>query len=189
MKKALIFWFTGLSGAGKTTVAIAVKPLLEAEGRTVMILDGDDVRKQSHAHLGFTEHDIIQNNILIARMCRTYQHSCDVILVPIISPYTSSRRSARKLLGEGFYVVYFAANLDTVGARDVKGLYAKAEHGEINNLIGFSPGCVYQPPAYADCVIDSAMESVEDSAARLFGFVVGCVNRCTNVELRSQGDG
>ena len=55
MKKALIFWFTGLSGAGKTTVAIAVKPLLEAEGRTVMILDGDDVRKQSHAHLGFTE--------------------------------------------------------------------------------------------------------------------------------------
>ena len=120
---ALTFWFTGLSGSGKTTIASAVKPLLENDGYLVMMIDGDEIRKRSHRHLGFTEIDIKQNNALILELCQFHQDKYDVILVPIISPYSSSRRMARELLVKAFQEIYFSADLETVRARDVKGLY------------------------------------------------------------------
>src|SRR4030042_3603388 len=146
MKKGLVFWFTGLSGSGKTTVATSVKPLLESCCYSVLVLDGDDVRKHRHIHLGFTEEDIKQNNALIAELCRACRQNHEVILVPIISPYESSRKQARALLGDGFFEIYFSVDLETVIRRDVKGLYSKAKRNEITNLIGFSPGNVYEPP-------------------------------------------
>lgn len=172
MSKALIFWFTGLSGSGKTTLATAVRGLLEGQGYNVLILDGDDVRERLHVHLGFTEKDIKKNNELIAGLCRKFQDRHCAIFVPIISPYRISRQKAREIFPERFYEIYFCASLETVAQRDPKGLYAKAQSGEIDNLIGYSPGAVYEPPQTPDFVIDSGNDPVEDSVRKFHEFVV-----------------
>ena len=171
MGKAPVFWFTGLSGAGKTTIAQGVKARLAAQGRRVLILDGDDVRKRLHVDLGFAPGDIRRNNALIAQLCQEQRAAHDVIFVPIISPYLESRASARRLLSPGFYELYFCADLDTVVRRDTKGFYAKAERGEMDNMIGFSPGAVYESPERPDLTIDSGKESIEASTENFFGFV------------------
>src|SRR3989338_3930148 len=146
MKKALIFWFTGLSGAGKTTVATGVNQQLDQAGYRTFILDGDEVRKNYHSHLGFSPEDIRKNNALIVELCRENQAKYDVILVPIISPYLDSRQKARATLGPHFYEIYIRASLSCVMERDVKGLYTKAKQNQMDNLIVFSAGSVYELP-------------------------------------------
>ena len=172
MSRAAVFWFTGLSGSGKTTVATAIKSKLEYQGLSVLLLDGDQVREYLNTDLGFTEHDIKQNNILIAKLCQKYRETRDVILVSVISPYKSSRKMAREMLGKDFYEIYFSADLATVSERDVKGLYAKAKRGEIDDLIGYSPGNVYQPPEHADCIVNSGVESMNESVEVLHSFII-----------------
>jgi len=170
--RARVFWFTGLSGSGKSTVAKSVKPLLEVEGYSVLILDGDEVRKKLHLDLGFSEQDIKKNNILIAELCRSCRCDYDIILVPIISPYVYSRQQARELLGEGFFEIYFSADLHSVMKRDVKGLYTKAKNGEINNMIGYSPSNIYEPPLHPDFVVNSGHDSVKKSTRDFYQFIV-----------------
>lgn len=171
MRSGLVCWFTGLSGAGKTTVAARVEALLRDHGYSTIVVDGDDVRKDRHEDLGFGEHDVRENNRRIADLCQRLRGNYDVVLVAIISPFADARQSARRALGRDFYEVYFAADLDTVVRRDVKGLYARAARGEIRNMIGYSPGYAYEPPTSPDVTIDSTTESVEGSAARLFDFL------------------
>ena len=160
---AYVFWFTGLSGAGKTTIANAISESLKQQGFKVLSLDGDYVRQNLHIDLGFTPEDIIENNALIAELCKKYRREYDIILVPIISPYRESRRLARVLLTPEFYEIYFSADLKTVMQRDVKGLYAKAKRHEIRNMIGFSSESVYESPQDPDYVIDSSCEDVQTS--------------------------
>lgn len=172
IKKALVFWFTGLSGSGKTTVAKRVKPLLEAAGFSVLLLDGDDIRRRLHTNLGFGEQDIKKNNALIAGLCRDFRGDYDIILVSIISPYISSREQARVLLGKGFYEIYFSVDLETLIKRDVKGLYAKAKRNEIPNLIGYSPGAFYEAPKSPDFIINSSQDSIKTSVSGFYKFIV-----------------
>jgi len=176
MTEAAVFWFTGLSGAGKSTIACALKSRLQSQGVSVLMLDGDYVRKYLHTHLDFSENDIKQNNLLITKLCINNRHKYDVILVPIISPFKSSRQLARNMLGNEFYEVYLSVDLDTIVKRDVKGLYAKAINGEIDNLIGFSPGSVYQAPLNADCILDTGCETETQSLEKLYEFVVKCLS-------------
>ncbi len=176
MNKALIFWFTGLSGSGKTTIATATRDLLKNQGHDVLVLDGDDVRERLHVHLGFTEKDIKKNNELIAGLCQKFQDRYHAIFVPIISPYNASRQKARDFFGQRFYEIYFCASLETVAQRDPKGLYAKARSGEIANLIGYSPGAVYEPPPTPDLVIDSGNDPVANSIRKFHEFVVAKLN-------------
>ena len=93
--RAAVFWFTGLSGAGKTTIAEGVMRRLTEDGLRVLVLDGDDVRARLHRDLGFTEADIKENNALLVELCHTHRADHDAILVPIISPYACSRHAAR----------------------------------------------------------------------------------------------
>lgn len=171
MKRGLVFWFTGLSGAGKTTVAEGVRVLLERKGYAVLVMDGDAVRGSLHRSLGFSEADIKENNARIAEMCIARRVAFDVILVPIISPYAVSRANARALLGQGFFEIYFDADVRCVHARDTKGLYAKADRGEIRNLIGYDPSAVYEKPIQPDFIVHSAVESSEVSVQAFFNFV------------------
>jgi len=92
---ALVFWFTGLSGAGKTTIADAAAAALEKDGRRVRVLDGDDVRARQHRHLGFSEADILENNRLIAALCVEALEEVEIVLVPIISPFAKGRERGR----------------------------------------------------------------------------------------------
>jgi adenylylsulfate kinase len=172
MEKGLIFWFTGMSGAGKTTVAKKVEILLKAAGYSVLVLDGDDIRSRLHCKLGFSEADIKENNRLIAVLCQKEQSNYDLILVPIISPYRISRSESRDLFGRKFYEIYFSADLEVVSKRDVKGLYAKAKRKEISNLIGFSESVPYEPPKNPDLTIDSGKDSIEKSVGEFYNFVI-----------------
>ncbi|MFA4991113.1 MAG: adenylyl-sulfate kinase [Candidatus Omnitrophota bacterium] len=180
MRRSLVFWFTGLSGSGKTTIANAAKALLEKDGYSVLIIDGDDVRKRLHADLGFSEADIKKNNELIAGLCKKQRGDYDAVFVPIISPYAASRENARATLEKGFYEIYFSAGLETVMARDVKGLYSKAKRNEIKNLIGYSPGNAYEPPVKPDFTVDSTSARAEDSARVFYDFVKGEIERHGN---------
>jgi adenylyl-sulfate kinase len=172
MSSAPVFWFTGLSGSGKTTVAEAAKERLKEQGYSVLILDGDDVRNRLHRHLDFNEEDIKENNSLICGLCLQYREEHDIILVPIISPYAESRRRARHRLGEEFYEIFFNARLDVVAKRDTKGLYAKAGRGEMDNMIGISPSTPYQPPTNPDLVIDTATQSPASAIAAFEKFAI-----------------
>ena len=110
MKKgAKVFWFTGLSGAGKTTVANIVTPLLEELKFKVLVLDGDEVRKKYRSKQNFSKEAIILNNQLILDMCVRIMNTFHVILVPIISPYRSSREKSRIKLKDAFYEIYFSS--------------------------------------------------------------------------------
>jgi len=172
MKRGLVFWFTGLSGSGKTTIAEAIKPMLEEKGFSTFILDGDEVRERLHMNLGFSPSDIRKNNSLIVQLCIQNRAKYDIILVPIISPYASSRLEARRLLGEGFYEIYFAADLETVILRDPKGLYAKARDNLIKNMIGYSPSNIYEPPVETDFVINSQVDNVDKSVNDFFKYIL-----------------
>lgn len=173
---ANIFWFTGLSGSGKTTVALGVKDKLEHGGHSVLILDGDDVRRIHHRHLGFTDKDIRENNSLIVKMCSDNRNKFDVILVPIISPFISSRQHARETLSPGFYEIYCSASLECVLKRDVKGLYSKAKNNELSNLIGFPNGPAYEIPDNPDLVVNSGEDDPKDSISSLYGFIESKLN-------------
>ncbi len=169
---APIFWFTGLSGAGKSTVARAVERRLVAAGFRVLVLDGDEVRRRLHRDLGFSEEDIRRNNALIAEMCGRLRGDYDVILVPIISPYRSSRAMARRALEPGFYEIYLNASIEVVRRRDVKGLYSLADRNRITNLIGYSPGSVYEPPIAPDLVLNTGTETENVSIDTFHRFVL-----------------
>ena len=108
-KPGIILWFTGLSGSGKTTVAERVSTRIQEKDISVQIIDGDQVRTTRHRHLGFSERDIKTNNELIVNLCVEERKIFDVVIVPIISPYSQSRREARIKLQPRFYEIYFSA--------------------------------------------------------------------------------
>lgn len=172
MSAASVFWFTGLSGSGKSTVATGVKEALERLHCRVLILDGDDVRTRLHRHLGFSESEIKENNALVVGLCIDLRTEYDVVLVPIISPYRESRKDARTRIGRDFHEIYFNAGLDVVINRDTKGLYKKAQAGEIQNMIGFSPSAPYEAPEAPDLVIDTSSEIHSSSVDILLGYIL-----------------
>ena len=171
MKRGNVFWFTGLSGAGKTTLAEAVRDQLNAEGIRTAILDGDDVRNRLHKHLGFSEAEIKENNALIAGLCEEERQKVDVVLVPIISPYRESRQKARERLSPGFYEIYIKADIPVLEKRDTKGLYAKAKNGEMDNLIGYSEGAPFEPPENSDLVIDTSKINKITACEQFIGYI------------------
>lgn len=167
-----VYWCTGLSGAGKSSVTDAAAQRLTALGRQVQIIDGDDVRKRLHCHLGFSRVDILENNRLIAEMCAKASNDVDLILVPIISPFYEGRSLARDMIAANFRLIYFSAPLRHVEAVDVKGLYKMARRGEISNMIGVAKTAPYEPPGDADLEIDISSETAHQSTDRLTKFIL-----------------
>lgn len=176
MKNGLVFWFTGLSGAGKTTLAQAARIELEAMGHSVMLLDGDGLRPVLSAGLGFGRADVIENNSRVARHCARHRAEADILLVPIISPYVEGRAAARAILEPGFFLIYVRADLATVMDRDPKGLYRRAQEGEIADMIGYSPDTPYDPPADADLTIDTAALPPRAAAAHFVRYIAMCLS-------------
>lgn len=169
--KAKVLWFTGLSGSGKTTIALLLKEKLEKLNKKVKILDGDDVRKTLHKHLGFTPEDIKENNRLILELCLDSLNDFDYILVPIISPFRESRQNARNVLNELFIEVYIKCSLEECIKRDCKGHYKKALAGEIKNFIGIAKENPYEHPHNPEITIDTEKESIEESVAKILAYL------------------
>ncbi|MBF0354347.1 MAG: adenylyl-sulfate kinase [Alphaproteobacteria bacterium] len=172
-----VFWFTGLSGSGKTTTARLVAPMLISSGQRVLILDGDEVRAAFNEKLGFDRDSVRENNRRVAALCGQQRRNTDIILVPIISPFAADRAMVRKLLEPGFFEVWFSADLATVMGRDPKGLYAKAKTGEITNMIGYAKTHPYERPVSPDLVVDSGSETPEQSAKHLCGAILSKIGQ------------
>jgi adenylyl-sulfate kinase len=172
MTDGLVFWFTGLSGAGKTTLANGCKERLISQGLKTAILDGDDVRRRLHRHLGFTEPEIKENNRLVCKLCETERQMADIVLVPIISPYRESRELARRILSPGFYEIYLHADIKELERRDTKLLYAQARSGEIDNLIGYSDKAPYELAEAPDWSADTGQEPTDETVSRLMNFIL-----------------
>ena len=170
--KAHIFWCTGMSGSGKSTLAEHAKVKLERLGFTVLIIDGDVVREQYDAQLGFGREDVEKNNLYVAKLCESERYNYDVILVPIISPINSVRSTIRSLLSPCYHLVYIYTDIETLKKRDTKGLYKKADDGEITDLIGYSKSNQYDIPKDYDLMVDTEKQSnIEKSKQAFSNFV------------------
>jgi len=161
--KPCVIWFTGLSGAGKSTIANLVEKRLHALGRHTYLLDGDNVRHGLNKDLGFTDADRVENIRRVAEVARLMVDAGLVVLASFISPFRSERRMARTLFGQGEFVeVFVDTPLDVAESRDPKGLYGKARRGDLKNFTGVdSP---YEVPEHADLRLDTTRLSAEDSA-------------------------
>ena len=159
-----IVWFTGLSGAGKTTLCRALAQELTRRGYRNQILDGDELRKTLCADLGYTEADRIENSRRISSVAGVVARTGVVVLVATISPLRTMRDAARRAAPH-FCEVFVDAPLSTCEARDTKGLYKKARAGHIANFTGIdSP---YEPPLEPDVICRTDLETVEESTAKI----------------------
>jgi bifunctional enzyme CysN/CysC len=158
-----VVWFTGLSGAGKSSIANEVERRLHRQGARTYLLDGDNVRQGLNKDLGFTDADRIENMRRIAEVARLMADAGLIVLVAFISPFRDERARARALLDPGeFCEVFVDTPLDVAESRDVKGLYAKARRGELKNFTGIdSP---YEPPEHPDVHIETTEVDPEAAA-------------------------
>lgn len=168
VKRGFTLWFTGLSGAGKTTLTNAIVPQLRSRGVAVEVLDGDEVRTNLSKGLGFSKEDRDTNIRRIGYVSRLLSRNGVGVIAAAISPYREIRDEVRASVeadGAAFVEVYVKASLDALIARDVKGLYRKALAGEIKQFTGVSDP--YEEPVRPEVVVESDRETVEESAAKI----------------------
>lgn len=169
-QRAGVFWLYGLSGSGKSTLAAALEKALQAEGRVTAILDGDLLRTGLNRGLGFSDEDRRENLRRAAEVARLLVQSGVIVIGSFITPTKSFRSLVRQTVGEDdFHEVYVHADFDTCRQRDVKGLYARAEDGQVKQFTGRDSG--FEEPAEPDLRLDTLAETEEESLVRLLAFV------------------
>ncbi|MDK2870379.1 MAG: adenylylsulfate kinase [Pyrococcus sp.] len=161
LEKGFTIWLTGPSGAGKTTLAHALKKKLTAMGYRVEILDGDTIRKTLYPNLGFSKEEREMHNRIVIHMAKLLSRNGVIAIVSLISPYKAIREYARKEIGN-FIEVYVYAPLEVRIQRDPKGLYKKAMRGEIKGLTGYDG--VYEEPENPEVKVDSSKMTPEEEA-------------------------
>lgn len=169
-QKGIVVWFTGLSAAGKTSIAKALELSLLDMGKSVYRLDGDDIRKGINADLGFSEEDRNENIRRIYEIAALFKDAAIVTLVSAISPYMEMRKKARERVGpESFVEVFVKADLETLIKRDPKGLYKKALTGDLAEFTGIS--APYEEPINPEIVLDTDKISIEDGAIEVLNYI------------------
>jgi len=163
-QKGVTVWFTGLSGAGKTALAILLEQELRRRGLRVERLDGDIVRQGLTRDLGFSKEDRDKNIERVTFVAKLLTRNGVAVLCSFISPYRAVRANSRQEIGN-FVEVYCYASLETLIGRDVKGLYKKAIAGEIPNFTGISDP--YEAPENPEVTVDSGTETIEESLAKV----------------------
>jgi adenylylsulfate kinase len=162
--RGFVVWFTGMSGAGKTTIAHQLEPILKARGLKVEQLDGDVVRTHLSKGLGFSKEDRDENIRRIGFVAHLLQRNGVAVICSAISPYREIRDENRKMIGD-FVEVFAKCPIEVLEERDVKGLYAKARAGEIKNFTGLSDP--YEEPLKPEVVVETNSETVEESANKI----------------------
>jgi bifunctional enzyme CysN/CysC len=170
-QKSCILWFTGLSGAGKSSIANLVEKKLHALGHHTYLLDGDNVRHGLNKDLGFTDADRVENIRRVAEVAKLMVDAGLIVLTAFISPFRSERRMARTLVEEGEFVeIHVDTPLEVAESRDPKGLYKKARRGELKNFTGIdSP---YEAPETPEIRLDTASRTVEEVADEVLGYLL-----------------
>ena len=167
-QKPKVIWMTGLSGSGKSAIANATEQLLHSKGYKTYILDGDNVRWGLNADLSFSKKDREENIRRVSEVAKLFADSGTIVITAFISPYESTRKMAKDIIGEDDYVeVYVDSTLETCIRRDTKGLYKKAMKGEIKDFTGVNDP--YDTPVHPDIVVDGNIDGEEN------------VNDCANI--------
>lgn len=161
--RAAIGWFTGLSGAGKSTIAHAVEEQLHQQGCRTYVLDGDNVRHGLCGDLGFSIEDRHENIRRTGEMTKLFADAGIIVLTAFISPFAADRDWVRRIAGPDFVEIYCRCPIEVCEMRDVKGLYSKARAGEISDFTGINSP--YEEPANPELVIDSDSMTVDESVA------------------------
>lgn len=166
-----LLWFTGLSGAGKSTIANIVEKKLNVEGKHTYLLDGDNVRHGLNRDLGFSDEDRIENIRRVGEVGKLFVDAGVITLASFISPFRSDRMIVRELFEPNeFLEVFVSAPLDVCEGRDPKGLYKKARKGQIPNFTGVdSP---YEAPEKPELILDTTGSTPEESADELIAYIV-----------------
>jgi bifunctional enzyme CysN/CysC len=169
-QKPCVLWFTGLSGAGKSTIANLVEKQLHAKGHMTYLLDGDNVRHGLNRDLGFTDADRVENIRRVAEVAGLMTDAGLIVLVSFISPFRSERLMARERVEKGEFIeIYVNTPLAEAEKRDVKGLYAKARRGEIKNFTGIDSD--YEAPEHPEITVDTVKVSAAEAADRIVSYL------------------
>lgn len=175
-QRGLMVWFTGLSGSGKSTIAIALERALQDRGLLCRILDGDNIRTGINNNLGFSPEDRIENIRRIAEVGKLFVDTGIITLATFISPTNKLREMATSIIGKNdFLEVYISTPLEMCERRDVKGLYAKARKGVIKEFTGIS--APFEAPINPDLALDTSTLSVEQSVQQLLELILPRVKK------------
>ncbi len=169
-QRGAIIWLTGLSGSGKSTIAVATEHALLERQRVSYVLDGDNIRHGLNKNLGFSPEDRSENIRRIGEVARLFADAGLIAITSFISPYRADRDAVRALLSDGDFIeVHVAADVATCESRDVKGLYAKARAGEIPEFTGIS--APYEEPEKPELELDTQSQDVAKSVAELLKYL------------------
>lgn len=168
--KGCVLWFTGFSGAGKTTLSQRLQAKLFSLGKQVYVLDGDVVRQGLNQDLGFSEEDRMENIRRVAECAKLFADAGFIVIVALISPFEKSRRMAREIIQCDFYQIYIKASIEVCQKRDVKGFYKEALEGKILNYTGI--GSQYESPISSDLIINSENETVDHATELIYSLLL-----------------
>jgi len=169
-QKGATIWLTGLSGSGKSTIAVELEHALIENKHQAYILDGDNIRHGLNKNLGFSPEDRTENIRRIGEVARLFTEANIITIAAFVSPYREDRDNVRKLLGHGEFVeIYVKCSLEVCETRDTKGLYKKARAGEVKDFTGIS--APYEEPLNPELTIDSSMLSVEESTRSILNYL------------------
>lgn len=172
----LMIWFTGLSGSGKSTIAIALERELQQRGLLCRILDGDNIRSGINNNLGFSAEDRVENIRRIAEVGKLFVDTGIITLAAFISPNNEIREMAARIIGkDDFLEIYVSTPLEECERRDVKGLYAKARRGEIKNFTGIS--APFEAPVHPAISLDTSKLSLKESVDQLLDLILPKVTK------------
>ena len=175
-QRGLMVWFTGLSGSGKSTIAIALERELQKRGLLCRILDGDNIRSGINNNLGFSPEDRVENIRRIAEVGKLFVDTGIITIAAFISPNNELREMASRIIGKDDFVeVYVSTPIEECERRDVKGLYAKARRGEIKEFTGIS--APFEAPEHPALSLDTSKLSLEESVNRLLELILPKVKR------------
>ena len=165
-QKGVMLWFTGLSGSGKSTVAIALERELQKRGLLCRILDGDNIRTGINANLGFSADDRRENIRRVAEVAKLFVDTGIITIAAFVSPTEDLRNLAQHILGkDDFKEIFISTPIEECERRDVKGLYARARRGEVKNFTGIS--APFEAPQHPALSLDTSKLSLEESVAQL----------------------
>ncbi|MCB0284500.1 MAG: adenylyl-sulfate kinase [Calditrichaeota bacterium] len=174
-QNARVFWMTGLSGSGKSTIAIAVEKKLHEFGFLTQILDGDNIRSGINNNLGFSDGDRKENIRRIAEVSKLFVNCGIITINSFVSPTIEIRNLARSIIGDDFFEIYINAPLEVCEKRDVKGLYKKARNGEIKDFTGID--APFEAPENPDLEINTANLSVEQSVEKVLNTILPLIKK------------
>ncbi len=165
-QRGLVVWMTGLSGSGKTTIAVALERILHSEGRLTQVLDGDNVRTGINSNLGFTEADRTENIRRIAEVAKLFSNCGIITICCFVSPTIAMRQQARDIIGEDDFIeIFINTPFEVCEQRDVKGLYKKARAGEIKNFTGLD--APFEPPVQDFIDVPTEGRTVQQCASQI----------------------